>query len=226
MKKLQPAIEKAIVFARRMQRRPSPHQLDKFGWRYYKHQQLPNKGEADLSCTAWFIMFYRSALNAGFEIPQHYVNDAVKFVRTCYVEREGAFVYGPYPRDRHISRGMTGAGLLCLTLTGNHDAKMCRDVGRWMREHPFTDYNYHATPRDRYHYGAYYASQAMFMAGGEEWAAFYPPLVETLIANQANGGWWQAEAAENDAMFGNCYTTSLAILALTPPYQLLPIYQR
>jgi hypothetical protein len=226
MDTLKPAIEKAIVFARRMQRRPSPHRMDQYGWRYYKHQQIPEKGEADLSSTAWFIMFYRSALNAGFNIPEYYVNDALKFVRKCYVEREGAFVYGPYPRDRVYSRGMTGAGLLCLTLSGKHDVKLARTAGRWLLDHPFTSYNAYESKRDRYHYGAYYASQAMFMVGGDEWKQFYPPLAETLIANQANGGWWQAESAENDAMFGNCYTTSLAILALTPPYQLLPIYQR
>jgi hypothetical protein len=224
--KLRPAIEKAIAFARQMQRRPSPFPLDRYGWRYYKYQRLPNKGEADLSVTAWFIMFYRSALNAGFDIPQEYVDDAVKFVRACYVERDGAFVYGPYSKDRQISRGTTGAGLLCLTLTGKHDDRMAQAVGRWMLKHPFTSYNRYATKRDRYHYGAYYASQAMFMVGGEDWKQFYPPLAETLIANQDADGSWQPESAENDAMFGKCYTTSLAILALTPPYQLLPIYQR
>jgi hypothetical protein len=226
MSKLKPAIDQAIVFARRMQRRPSPHRMDQYGWRYYKHQQLADKGEADLSSTAWFIMFYRSALNAGFNIPQDYVDDAMKFVRACYVQPSGAFVYGPYPRDRVYSRGMTGAGLLCMTLSGEHDARIARRAGRWLLAHPFTNYNQYETKRDRYHYGAYYASQAMFMVGGEEWRQFYPPLAETLIANQANGGWWQAESAENDEMFGNSYTTSLAILSLTPPYQLLPIYQR
>jgi hypothetical protein len=95
-----------------------------------------------------------------------------------------------------------------------------------MLEHPFTEYNQYSAPRDRYHYGAYYASQAMFMLGGEPWKQFYPQLAETLVDNQSNAGFWQPESAENDAMFGNCYTTSLAILALTPPYQLLPIYQR
>jgi hypothetical protein len=225
-KKLRPAIEKAIGFARRMQRRPSRYPLDRYGWRYYKFQNLANKGEADLSVTAWYIMFYRSALNAGFEIPQEYVDDAMKFVRACYVEKEGAFVYGPYSRDRQISRGTTGAGLLCLTLSGKHDDRIGRSVGRWMLNHPFTEYNHFATKRDRYHYGAYYASQAMFMVGGETWKQFYPPLAKTLIANQAPDGAWQPESAENDAVFGKCYTTSLAILALTPPYQLLPIYQR
>jgi hypothetical protein len=224
--KLRPAIEKAIDFARGMQRRPSPYPLDRFGWRYYKYQRIANKGEADLSVTTWFVMFYRSALNAGFNVPQEYIDEAITFVRNCYVEREGAFVYGPYLRDRQFSRGMTGAGLLCLTLSGKHDTRIAQSVGRWLLRHPFTEYNRYETKRDRYHYGAYYASQAMFMVGGEEWKQFYPPLALTLVDNQALDGSWQPESAENDAMFGNCYTTSLAILALTPPYQLLPIYQR
>jgi hypothetical protein len=225
-KTLQPAIEKAILFARRMQMRPSPHAQDKYGWRYYQQQRIPGKGEADLSVSGWFVMFYRSARNAGFDIPEKYVDDAVQFVRTCYAEREGAFFYGPYAKDREISRGITGAGLLCLTISGNHDDKIARSAGRWMLQHSFNEYNRYSAPRDRYHYGAYYASQAMFMLGGEQWNQFYPPLAETLVANQSNAGFWQPESAENDAMFGNCYTTSLAILALTPPYQLLPIYQR
>jgi len=32
--------------------------------------------------------------------------------------------------------------------------------------------------------------------------------------------------AGSEAMFGNVYSSALAILSLTPPYQLLPIYQR
>jgi hypothetical protein len=225
-KKLRPVIDKAIAFARKMQRRPSLKPLDRYGWRYYKYINVPNKGDADLSVTGWFIMFYRSALNAGFNIPQEYVDDAAMFVRACYVEEEGAFVYGPYPRDHQISRGTAGAGLLCLTLMGKRDVRMERAAGRWLLNHPFTEYNRFSQKRDRYHYGAYYASQAMFMVGGEEWAQFYPPLAKTLIANQDAAGSWQPESAENDAMFGNSYTTSLSILALTPPYQLLPIYQR
>jgi hypothetical protein len=29
-----------------------------------------------------------------------------------------------------------------------------------------------------------------------------------------------------DEMFGRAYTSSLSVLTLTPPYQILPIYQR
>jgi hypothetical protein len=65
----------------------------------------------------------------------------------------------------------------------------------------------------------------MFQLGGDYWAKFYPPLASMLIENQRADGSWDAEAAW-DGAFGNNYTTALTVLALTPPYQLLPIYQR
>jgi hypothetical protein len=224
-KKLRPAIEKALDFARRMQRRPSPYEKDAHAWRYFKHHGIANKGEADLSVTGWFIMFYRSAKNAEFEVPEEYVREAVQFVRACYREDKGDFLYGPYPDDRHTSRAMNGAGLLCLTITGNYDPKIADAAGQWILKHPFTDYNV-PIKHDRYHYGAYYCSQAMFMLGGKYWQDFYPPLTTTLLQNQSPQGYWQPESANYDNTFGNSYTTALAILSMTPPYQLLPIYQR
>jgi len=78
---------------------------------------------------------------------------------------------------------------------------------------------------DRYHYSAYYCSLAMFQLGGEYWAQFYPRLVRVLLRHQTRDGSWQAESGP-DGIFGDRYTTALMVLALTPPYQLLPIYQR
>ena len=225
-RKLRPAIEKAIDFARRLQHRPSPYPSDKYGWRYLKPLNRSNQGEADLSVTGWFIMFYRSAKNAEFDVPQEYVDEAVQFVRACYVENEGAFYYGPFSRDRRISRATTGAGVLCLAITGNHHDEIADATGRWLLEHSFDHYNSGQGSHDRYHYGAYYCSQAAFMLGGEYWRQFYPRLAETLTANQSPEGSWQPERAQGDGSFGNSYTTALAILSLTPPYQLLPIYQR
>jgi hypothetical protein len=223
--KLRPAIQKAIDFARRMQRRPSPYPKDSHAWRYYKHHGIANKGEADLSVTGWFIMFYRSAKNAEFDVPEEYVSEATQFVRHCYQPDKGSFLYGPYPGDLHTSRAMTGAGLLCLMVTGNYDDRISDSAGRWLLEQPFDRYNSSQGSHDRYHYSAYYCSQAMFMLGGEYWRQFYPPLAMTLVENQSPEGSWQPET-NNDSVFGNRYSTALAILSLTPPYQLLPIYQR
>ena len=46
-----------------------------------------------------------------------------------------------------------------------------------------------------------------------------------MTENQNADGSWDVEANQ-DQDLGFTYSTSLAILALTPPYQLLPIYQR
>jgi hypothetical protein len=224
-KKLRPVIENAVNFARRIQRRPSPYPKDAYAWRYYKHHGIANKGEADLSVTGWYIMFYRSAKNAEFDIPEEYVSEAMQFVKQCYQPEKGSFLYGPYPDDLHTSRAMTGAGLLCMMMTGNYDEKVSDAAGAWLLQKTFTQYNA-PIRHDRYHYSAYYCSQAMFMLGGEYWRQFYPPLAMTLVENQSSEGSWQRESANNDASIGNRYTTALAILSLTPPYQLLPIYQR
>jgi len=55
---------------------------------------------------------------------------------------------------------------------------------------------------------------------------FFPKLVDFLLESQAPDGSWPEEPYGGDGIFGNEYTTALAVLSLTPPYQLLPVYQR
>ena len=79
---------------------------------------------------------------------------------------------------------------------------------------------------DRFFYGAFFCSQAMFQLGGDYWRGFYPILLRTLTDNQRADGSWHLESWGTDRRYGNVYTTALAVLALSPPYQLLPILQR
>jgi len=76
-----------------------------------------------------------------------------------------------------------------------------------------------------YYLATYYSSQAMAQVGGTTWNRVYPQIVEQLLREQVPNGSWPAGRG-NEISFGSTYATSLAILALTPPYQLLPIYQR
>jgi hypothetical protein len=224
--KIKTSILKALSFARTLQTKPGRFESDKYGWRYLSTWGLePSQGNADLSVTGWYIMFYRSAKNAEFDVPEEHVKDAIQFVKACYNPATGAFWYGPAAGDRHMTRAMNGAGILALSITGNYDEKVTDKAAEWLLKRPFTQYNV-AVKHDRYHYGAYYCSQAMFMLGGEHWKQFYPPLATTLIDNQNSRGYWQQETANYDSIVGHHYTTALAILSLTPPYQLLPIYQR
>src|SRR5690606_22696586 len=61
-----------------------------------------------------------------------------------------------------------------------------------------------------YYYGHYYASQAMYLAGGKYWAEYYPSIREELIKNQqAQGNWTSSH--------GDHYGTAMALLILQVP---------
>jgi len=81
-------------------------------------------------------------------------------------------------------------------------------------------------PYDEFFYSAYYCSQAAAQLGGAYWQRIFPPLAEVLSTIQLADGSFPPEPRMGDAMFGQCYSTSMAVLAMTPAYQLLPVYQR
>jgi hypothetical protein len=226
-KRIRSAIERGLAYTRRMQLRRKRAPIDQWGWRYIKDVPTSSGdggGDADMSATSWHIMFLRSARNAGFDVPAAHVNEALDFVERCYQPTSGSFSYALYANGRMPTRATTGAGVLCLFLSGRYDPQIEAGAGRWILAHPFERYNGSMHATDRYFYSAYYCSQAAFQLGGRYWEEFYPPLAKVLLANQLRDGGWEAEA--QDPEFGSAYSTALAILCLTPPYQLLPIYQR
>jgi len=67
----------------------------------------------------------------------------------------------------------------------------------------------------------------MAQLGGRYWEQFFPPLVNVLLNSQEASGSWPLEVDQGgEAVFGKVYSTAMAVLSLTPPYQLLPVYQR
>jgi hypothetical protein len=118
-----------------------------------------------------------------------------------------------------------GVGALSLALGGKHQTEMARRVGNWLLEHPFDSYGQTTERRDRFHYSAYYCSNAMAQLGGDYWRQSFPTIAKTLLDHQSPDGSWNSESGE-DRMYGSCYPTALSVLTLTPAYQLLPIYQR
>ena len=216
-------ILRALKFTRELQTRPKRMKAERGGWRYVVSS---GRNDSDLTATCWHLMFYRSAMNAGFEIPDQFVDEATEYVRRCYTPSMRDFVYTIDGEEGHYASGATVAGgIIALSMAGEHGTDMARKAGSWILESPFDRYNRRPHPFDRYHYSAYYCSQAMFQLGGEYWERFYPELQQTLLDNQNRDGSWNAEA-HRDERFGNIYTTALTVLALTPPHQLLPIYQR
>ena len=221
-RKIREAIESAIAYTRKRQLSPKKREGDKGGWRYVKPFPV---SDADLSITSWQLMFLRSAKNAGFDIPSQYIDEAMAYVLRCYKEDDGTFLYALYGSNRRSSRPMVGAGALALSLGGLHQTKPAQRAGDWILRHPFSSYNRQLTYHDRYFYGAFDCSQAMFQLGGRYWDKFYPPLVQAMLRHQRRDGSWGPEQSL-DHDYGQAYSTAMGLLALTPPYQLLPIFQR
>jgi hypothetical protein len=221
--KLKPAILKALDFSRRVQIQPKGYPQDKGGWRYLNNSV---SGDSDLSVTSWELMFYRSAKNAEFPVPKEFAEDAVGYVLRCWDENQGIFYYKKSGSEQRWSRGMVGAGILSMAMAGQHQTRIARRAGDWLLTRPFQGFGESVGNGDRFFYSAYYCSQAMAQLGGRYWKQFFPPLVSTLLESQQPSGEWPPEPYGSDRVFGNTYTTAMAVLSLTPPLQLLPVYQR
>ncbi|MGD9858137.1 MAG: prenyltransferase/squalene oxidase repeat-containing protein [Planctomycetaceae bacterium] len=218
--RLREAIIKAIEFTRARQIAPKGKRVDKGGWRYVRPYAA---NDSDLSVTSWQLMFLRSAKNAEFDVPQKFIDEAMEYVRGCFDTMQSTFMYAE--SERRPSGGIVGGGILALALGGEHHSKIARTAGEWILANRDRSYNgpgVHGL--DRYHYSTYYCSQAMFQLGGRYWATYYPEMMDTFLENQRADGSWDPESVK-DEPYGRTYTTALAILALTPPYQILPIYQ-
>ena len=221
------AIRKALQLSRSQQVMSKRYSEDRGGWRYMKRFRR-GVSDSDLSVTAWELMFLRSARNAEFDVPEQWISEAMSYVRRTFDEQRGGFRYGLRGEDDYCSRGMVGAGVVSLALGGEHNSKMARTAGSWILRQSFAEFNRvsRLSHQDRYHYSAFYCSQAMFQLGGDYWFSFYPRLLDVYVRNQNAEGSWDAESMSNDTKYGHYYSTAMAVLALTPPYQILPIYQR
>jgi hypothetical protein len=225
--RMKETIQKALDASLIMQRWPKDKEADKGGWRYLDDR---DESDSDLSVTGWELMFLRSARNAGFDVPEDAINDAVAYVRRCYSKEYGTFQYW-IDRGDGRSRGMAGAGILALAHAGHHDSMEARGAAEWILKQKFEPYNTTVkfnTDRvlDHYHFAVFGCCQGMYQLGGQYWDKFFPQIVPILLANQQADGSWPADSQKFDAPYGSAYTTALMVMTLGAPNQLLPIFQR
>ena len=123
-----------------MQTHPKTFAADRGGWRYLRLRFDHAAADSDLSVTAWQILFLRSARNAEFNVPQGCMDEAMEFVRRCWDEKTGVFNYAlEGDADMRSSRGMVGAGILCLSLAGQHQTPAALAAGDWLLAHPYAE---------------------------------------------------------------------------------------
>jgi hypothetical protein len=226
--RIEAAISKALLYHREVQTRQKQFAADAGGWRY-AYPDSPT-ASSDMSVTGWALMFLRSARNAEFNVPKQYFDEGLDFVERCYEpdatqHEKGIFRYRPLdsaPRENpQITPANTASAMLTLILGGRHDHESIAVGVRWFRSR-----EYPRPWRSNYYYlSTYYSSQALAQVGGEAWEEIFPQIARNLLEEQTAEGPWPPGPG-TEASFGSTYSTSLAVLALTPAYQLLPIYQR
>jgi len=204
--RIREAIVKALAVTRKAQATPKRHAGAKGGIRYFY-----DFADADLSVTGWHFMFYRSAKNAEFDVPDLWVTEMLQYVYACHSE-SGGF---SYQQGGQASFAMSAVGLLCMTMTGKYDHPLALAAAQLLLRHDLKSVSGHRI------YGLYYASLAMAQMGGKWWREFYPKLVEAQLADSRDdtGLWPRSEMT-------TVLETAFRILSLTPPCQLLPIFQR
>ncbi len=184
-------------------------QNEEGGWRYN-----PVPHDADISVTICQIMALRSARNAGIEVNKDTIDRAVEYVRRCQ-NPDGGFRYQTTPGQSNWSR--TAAGISSLFYAGIYEDEAI--------EHGLAYLHASATPNDSrplpyYFYGHYYAVQAMYLAGGEHWAEWWPSVRSELLGQQRTDGTWA------DPTVGDTYGTAMALIVLQMPKRYLPIFQK
>lgn len=226
--KIQTALTAALIYHREVQTRQKEKPSDMGGFRY-GYPEGPN-ASSDMSVTGWALMFLRSARNAEFNVPKQYFDEGLDFVERCHEQdaanhEKGIFRYRPLESDPkgnpQITLANTASAMLTLILGGRHQHAGVTEGVVWFRSRP-----YPKPWQDGYFYlSSYYSSQAMAQVGGETWNQLFPQIAANILSEQSDEGAWPPGGGA-ERPFGSAYSTSLAILALTPAYQLLPIYQR
>lgn len=180
------------------------------GWRYN-----PVPYDADVSVTICQIMALRSARNAGIEVPKETIDKAVEYVRQCQ-NGDGGFRYQLSPGVSAPPR--SAAGVASLYYAGIYkDDALTRGLA-YLTSNALPGAS--LAPGAHYYYGQYYAVQAMYLAGGDQWARWWPAIRRELLDRQQRDGSW------GDPSVGPAYGSAMALIILQMPKRFLPIFQK
>ncbi|MDA7866222.1 terpene cyclase/mutase family protein [Akkermansiaceae bacterium] len=205
-KKINASLPRALALILRAQavQKSSRHQG---GWRYH-----PNSRDSDTSCSGWALMALRSAKLNGADVPDKAIADAVAYLYGNFSGKNGHFGYSS---PHNSKNSLTGMGLLCLELCGEHGKPSTIKAADYILE------SFRALEGAQFEfYGNYYNAQAMFQIGGKYWETYADWMYETYLKKQKEDGSWYSREA------GQVYGTAMMTLAFTVPYRQLPIYQR
>jgi hypothetical protein len=192
-------------------------QNDQGGWRYYAEKAV----EADISVTACQVMGLRAARNAGIFVPKETIDRAIDYVQKSQ-NPDGGFMYmlalGGEMSESAFPR--SAAAVVALYSLGVYDGPQVAKGLDYLMQYKPKQGVVHRERETWFFYGHYYAAMAMWQAGGQRWAQWYPAIRDELLLRQQPDGSWV------DLSVSPEFATAAALLVLQMPNNYLPIFQR
>jgi hypothetical protein len=164
------------------------------------------------------VMALRAARNAGLKVPNETIDRCVDYVKRCQ-NADGGFRYmlqgggdSQFPRS--------AAGVVALYSAGVYEGpEIERGLAYLDQFLPRGGGGGPVGQDGHFFYGHYYAVQAMWQAGGERWARWYPAIRDVLVSRQQPDGSWADPVCFE-------YGTAMATIVLQMPDSSVPIFQR
>lgn len=184
------------------------------GWRY-----RPIAQDADVSVTVLQVVGLRAAKNAGIEVPQATIEQAVRYVKSCYDPGSGGFTYQPGNRAPGYAR--TAAAIYSLQVCGLYDDPLVKRGSEYLMKN--------FGQREWFTYGTFYAVPAQYMLGGETWKSWYPRMKTQLmrqVLREGDRAYWDGSIDMGSNGLGPVYATAVYAAVLAMPWNYVPIYQR
>jgi len=177
------------------------------GWRY-----SPESNDADTSVSGAVLMGLLAARNAGIEVPDKVVDEALTYFKQS-TGPSGMVAY---------TGGLGGMG---ESMNRSAIATLVYAVGQKKDWEEYAATLRHITVRLEHqesgypNYFRYYMAQALFQGDFEAWETWNRETIRLLKQAQRGDGSFQGN-------HGMAYSTSMSLLALALNYRLLPIYER
>ncbi len=181
------------------------------GWLY-----SPDSDGDEGSVTVTQIQGLRACRNAGIQVEPKVIRNAVRYIERS-ANPDGGIRY-------QMSGGggsrppITAAAVATLYNAGEYDSPLALKALRFCDR----TISVHSGGRGwgHYYYSHLYFAQAKWQRGGKEWQRYYRAITQRLASSQSGDGSWMGDGV------GTVYGTSIALVILALPYQLVPIYQR
>jgi hypothetical protein len=168
----------------------------------------------------------RLAVRSGFSVPADSVDRAVAFIKARAIQENGRYTgqWQYLPGGQPGSPAVAACGAIALYTAAREpgdfkDPRILATIeylDAFHQRHTVAD----LLEMPYAHYGSFYVSQAMYVAGNAYWHPYSQKMLEVYAASQKADGQFEDQAGNN------VYPTAAAVIVLQAPRGYLPLYLR